>query len=121
MLFDSYLEPVIDHMRKNYKEILGTMNNNLTQSLTRLINCFFNNYIESEVKRVSKEELDNLESQIDEIFIFCLIWSICCTVDHEGREKFNAYLRDYIKQKNPKVQIPSAGTIYDYLFNEKTK
>lgn len=30
ILFDTYLEPTLDYVRKHIKEIVGTMNNNLT-------------------------------------------------------------------------------------------
>ena len=38
------------------------MNNNLTISLTKLLNCFLQNYKDTEVKKVTKEELDQLDS-----------------------------------------------------------
>jgi len=53
------------------------------------MNCFFNNYKETEVKKVSPEELQLLESNIESLFIFSLIWSICCTCDYDGRKKFD--------------------------------
>lgn len=121
MLFENYLETTLDFMRKNLKEVVGTFNNNLTQSLTKLINCYLNQYKDTEVKRVTKEELDNIEQQIEPVFVFCLIWAICCTVDYEGREKFNVYLRDLLKSKKSKAQIPEHGSVYEYSFNEKSK
>jgi dynein heavy chain len=42
-------------------------------------------------------------------------------VDYDGREKLNIYIRDTIKKSSPKLHLPETGTIYDYLFNEKTK
>lgn len=51
----------------------------------RIIDCFFANYIETEVKKVPKDEITNLESMITQIFMFALIWSIGTTVNLEGR------------------------------------
>ena len=60
-LFDQYLEPCLNFLRRNVREVVGTNNGNLLCSLTKLINCFFAAYKETEVKKVTKEELDQLE------------------------------------------------------------
>ena len=51
-LFDTYLDELIHYMRHNCKEIIPTMDNNITQSACRIINCFIDQYIESEIKKV---------------------------------------------------------------------
>lgn len=51
-------------MRKTLIEPVQTVDNNITQSLMRIIDCFFANYIESELKKVTKDEITNLETQI---------------------------------------------------------
>jgi dynein heavy chain len=51
-------------------------------------------YRESEVKKVSMEELEFLDKVLEAVFIFALIWSICCTCDYEGRTKFDKFIRD---------------------------
>jgi dynein heavy chain len=79
------------------------MNNNLVISLTKLINCFLSGYRETEVRKVTKEEIDQLESQMESVFLFCLIWSLACTGDYESREKFNVFLREHIKKIGSKV------------------
>lgn len=73
-------------MRKNLKEPVATKDNNLVQSLHRILNCFIFNYAETEVKKVPVDELDFLDSIIYPLFIFALTWSIGCTTDEVGRE-----------------------------------
>lgn len=53
------------------------------------MDCFFANYKETEIKKVNSEDIDNLEFMLESYMIFSLIWSLCCTVDYEGREKFS--------------------------------
>lgn len=91
-LSEKYIESSLEYMRKNLKETVATMNNNLISSLHRIINCFFVAYAESEIKKVPIEELDALERMIESLFIFALTWSIGCTVDEKGRLLFNSYL-----------------------------
>ena len=56
-----------------------------------------------------------LEDNIDNIFLFAITWSMCCTVDYEGRLKFNALIRDLIKN-HTKIEFPEAGLIYNYQY-----
>eukprot|EP01017_Pseudomicrothorax_dubius_P015450 TRINITY_DN17806_c0_g1_i1.p1 TRINITY_DN17806_c0_g1~~TRINITY_DN17806_c0_g1_i1.p1 ORF type:complete len:339 (-),score=77.25 TRINITY_DN17806_c0_g1_i1:34-993(-) len=120
-LFNGYLEPSLEFMRRNCKETVTTANNNLTQSLMRLISCFFIEYYDTEVKRVTPEEIDVLESMLEPIFLFALTWSVGCTVDSEGRKKFNHFLLSRIQEQGGRTTYPEGGTIYDFLFNKKTK
>ncbi len=39
-LFDAFLEPSIQFIRRNVKEIIPTMDSNLTFSLLKLMDCF---------------------------------------------------------------------------------
>jgi dynein heavy chain len=86
-----------------------------------LLNCFIQVYKDTEIKKVPKEDIDNLEAQMECVFLFCFIWSVCCTVDYDGREKLSVFVRDLVHRHSPKVQLPEKGTVYDYLFSEKTK
>jgi dynein heavy chain len=52
------------------------MNNNLVQSLMRIMDCFFVTYTESELKKIPVEELESLESMIEPLFLFALTWSV---------------------------------------------
>ena len=61
-----------------------------------------------------------LEENVENIFIFAITWSFCCTVDYDGRLKFNVLMRDLMK-KHTKVTFPEAGLIYGYLFDQETR
>jgi flagellar biosynthesis regulator FlaF len=52
------------YVRKNLIEPVKTVDNNLTQSSMRILDCYFSLYIESEIKKISKEEIANLETMI---------------------------------------------------------
>ena len=83
-----------------------------------IISCYFERYRETEIKKVSQDELDFLESVIEPIFVFALIWSLCCTCDYEGRIKFDKFIREQLnlKLKNKDYMYPQEGLIYDYFF-----
>lgn len=85
----------------------------------RILECFFASYVETEIKKVTKEEIANLENMITQLFVFAIIWSIACTVTLEGRMKFNTWFRDKLKELS--IDFPEDKLIYDYKFNTETK
>ena len=119
-LFKKYLEIGITYMRKNCVEPLPTINNNISQSLMRILDCYFAEYFETEVKKVTPEEVDDIESCIEALFIFAFIWSIGCTTNLEGRERFSIKVRDLVG-KDTKYKLPTEGLVYDYLFDKNKK
>ena len=48
-------------------------------------------------------------------FMFSMIWSVCCSVDEEGRKKIDAYLREI------DGSFPNKDTIYEYFVEPKTR
>lgn len=61
-----------------------------------------------------------MEQVIDKIFQWGLVWSLGCTTDLNGREKFNNFFKELTLKKKLKV-IPEENSIYDYEFKEKEK
>jgi len=88
-LFKKYLPEMLKFMRKNCKEPVFTVDNNIVQSMLRILDCFFADYIESETKKVTQEEIEEFEISLEPLFIFSLTWSIGATTNLEGRDKFN--------------------------------
>ena len=48
-------------------------------------------------------------------FQFCMIWSICCSVDEEGRKKIDTYIREM------EGTFPNKDSIYEYFVDPKGK
>ena len=119
-LFKKYLEQGIAFMRKNCIEPVQTVNNNIAQSLMRILDCYFADYFDTEIKKVSVEEIDDLESCIEALFVFSFIWSIGCTTNLEGRERFSGRTRE-LMGKDFKHKMPAEGLVYDYFFDKNKK
>jgi len=49
------------------------------------MNCYLDAFKETEIKKVSTEELDHLQAILEPLFMFSLVWSIGCTSDYDGR------------------------------------
>ena len=60
-LFNKYMYEMLKFMRKNCKEPVFTVDNNVVQSCTRILDCFFADYVETEVKKVTSEDVELFE------------------------------------------------------------
>ena len=111
------MEPILREVRLFLKEVVVSMDNNLCQSLMRIIDSFFVPFTETELKKVQPEDMAALIEMIDPLFIFAFTWSFCCTVDYDGRLKLNEMMRDLIKNQ-AKINFPEDRTIYSYHFDQ---
>ena len=114
------MEPCLYFLRKNCKETVVTPNNNLVCSLQRILDCFFKPYWDTDAKKVTAEEVEELETIIEPLFIYAVIWSIGCTTDIEGRAKFETRLKEIIG-KDSEHKFPSGGSVYDFAYNKENK
>lgn len=83
----------------------------------RILDCYFAPYFETDFQKVTAEDIEDFETSIEPLFIFALTWSIGCTTNLEGRDKFSQKLRTMLSDK---VGFPSEGMMYDYVW-DKTK
>ena len=58
-----------------------------------MIDCLMAPFVETDIKKVSSEDLELLESSCEYIFHFAFVWSILATVDQDGRAKLDKYHR----------------------------
>jgi hypothetical protein len=88
----------------------------------RILNCYFSNYLENEIKKVTAEEVEAFVSeQLAGVFVFAVVWSVCCTVDAAGRDRLNEAVRGLVDKNRVAVSIPASATVYDFIYSEKKK
>lgn len=113
--FDKYIEEMIELVRYYLKEPCTTADNALIQNLFKILDCFFAGYWDTEVTKVTAEDVEALEEYLEELWYYAITWSLGVTTDEEGREKFENRLRDLAGKDNKHIQ-PKNGSIYDYCF-----
>jgi dynein heavy chain len=116
-LIDSYVYPMLRFVRTQCKECIQTFDNNLISSFIKLFDVMAFNM--RTVK--TAEHVDELQPLLEQYVIFCLIWSICCTVDLEGRNKVNAELRKLMEECKCGFVLEESATIYDWQFVPEDK
>ena len=118
-LGEASLEDACYFLRHEMTEPVATVDNNLAQSLFRIMDCYLADYLEGEGKSVSTDRVEDLLTMIPQLWVFSLIWSIGTTTDLPGREKFDSWLRGRLSGLG--VEFPEAKLVYDYFFDRNTK
>ena len=118
-LFDTYVTSCLHFLRRSLTEPLMTVNNCLVEGLLNLIDTFFAEYYDRDDGRDRKtvEQINNCIDHLESIFLFSLIWSICCTVNVTSRRSFDVFLRAEMKANGVILPIPFDGLIYDYIYD----
>ena len=111
-LLDSYLYPMLSFMRNNCKEIVATFDNNVISSFIK----FFDVLAFQERKIKNPEQVDDLQTVMEQYVVFCLIWSICCTVDQVGRGKLNTEFRRLMEECKCSFTLDPSESIYEWQF-----
>eukprot|EP00002_Diphylleia_rotans_P005088 TRINITY_DN140_c1_g1_i4.p1 TRINITY_DN140_c1_g1~~TRINITY_DN140_c1_g1_i4.p1 ORF type:complete len:4263 (+),score=965.99 TRINITY_DN140_c1_g1_i4:204-12992(+) len=130
-LFDFYLPPCLDYVRRNCKEIVATSDIWLARSLHRMYQALLNTS-EKEIAALIDETNPEAKPPSLEItkcslgcqFLFSLIWSAGATTDDDGRAGFSDFLRRLIESDSLRgygvslveLSIPEQGSIYDYAY-----
>lgn len=52
---------------------------------------------------------------VDMCFLFCMIWSVCASVDEAGRKRIDNFVREL------EGSIPHKDTVYEYFVDSKAK
>ena len=65
--------------------------------------------------QVDPSDSENYVRMIELWFQFCMIWSLCCSVDEDGRKKIDTFIREM------EGSFPNKDTIYEYYVDPKQK
>ncbi|XP_075039903.1 dynein axonemal heavy chain 1 [Mixophyes fleayi] len=118
-LFLRFLQDAVQCVRRSVKEVIASTDTNLTISLLKLLECFFQPFIPREGhKRIPQEKLNRIGELVDSWFFFSLIWSVGITGDSDGRVLFSRFLREKMVSEKVAMLFPEEGLVYDYTLDD---
>ncbi|XP_047186413.1 dynein axonemal heavy chain 2 isoform X2 [Scophthalmus maximus] len=109
-LFDQYVESTLNFKKTNCKELIPITELNGVTSLCRLYDS-----LATPSNGVNTSNTEDLGRMVELWFIFSLIWSVCASVDEDGRKKMDIFLR------GQEGNFPIKDTVYEYFVDTKHK
>ncbi|XP_055012614.1 dynein axonemal heavy chain 2 [Boleophthalmus pectinirostris] len=109
-LFDKYVDPTLLFKKKQCKELIPITELNGVISLCRLYDC-----LATPQNGINLSDTENLERMVELWFIFSVIWSICASVNEDGRKKMDNFLREL------EGTFPIKDTVYEYCVDIKNR
>jgi dynein heavy chain len=109
--------PLIKVVRKKLKEVQFTVDNNLLQSLLRMLDCFFQDYHPTESKTPAPEEIEALEPLLGPLVIFCAVWTLGASCDLGSRKIIEEAIWEVVEKAGIKLPLEqSKHSLYDFCF-----
>ncbi|KAL6445588.1 hypothetical protein ACFW04_000847 [Cataglyphis niger] len=110
-LFESHVNATLEFKRKNCEEPVPVPELNAIQSLCKLLEIFA-----TPQNGVELGEDHAAFSTICKMwFFFCMIWSLCASVDEKGRQKMDNFIREI------ESSFPLRDTVYEYYVDTRLR
>ncbi|XP_036957739.1 dynein heavy chain 1, axonemal isoform X2 [Acanthopagrus latus] len=118
-LFARFLQDSITFVRTSVKEVITSLDSNLTCSLLKLMDCFFSPFDTKEDERPPpQKKLDRIKELIEPWFIFSLVWSVGATGDAASCKRFSAWLKNKMAEEKIHLCFPEEALVYDYRLDD---
>nr|XP_046242172.1 dynein axonemal heavy chain 2 isoform X2 [Scatophagus argus] len=109
-MFEKYIKSTLNFKKCNCKELIPITDLNGVASL-----CHLYDSLATSINGVNTSDTEHLGRMIELWFIFSLIWSLCASVDEDGRKKIDMFLREM------EGTFPTKDTVYEYYVDTKNK
>lgn len=107
---NKYIDRVFEVKRLQCGELVKTSNSACIVSMTKLFDA-----LEPSMARGVEEDIESYKYYIQKWFVFCLIWSVGCTVDEESRKAIDIILRDI------ESMFPHTYSVFEYYINTEKR
>lgn len=105
-----YFNRVLEVKRLRCTEIVKTSNSATIVAMTKLFDALCHN-----LQRGSEEDRESYRQFVEKWFVFCLIWSIGCTVDEESRKHIDFILREI------ESMFPHTYSVFEYFLHPEKR
>ncbi|KAI4566385.1 hypothetical protein MJG53_015062 [Ovis ammon polii x Ovis aries] len=110
-MFEKFINKMLTFKKDNCNELVPLPEYSGIISLCKLYSA-----LATPENGVNPADSENFASMVELTFVFSMIWSVCASVDEEGRKKIDSYLREIEGTFPNKIMVPTVDTVrYNYL------
>ncbi|XP_074244239.1 dynein axonemal heavy chain 2 isoform X4 [Saimiri boliviensis] len=109
-MFEKFINKILAFKRDNCKELVPLPEYSGIISLCKLYSA-----LATPENGVNPADSENYVTMVEMTFVFSMIWSVCASVDEEGRKKIDSYLREI------EGSFPNKDTVYEYFVDPKMR
>ena len=121
MLFEKYVEKIVDFLLKNCKFVVPisffSMTTVLCKMLGALIKENFDKIVQSKDSKTGVAVLDN--QKMESFFTMCSIWAFGGCLTEKDKKDYRKDFSSFWKNEFKTIRFPSKGTVFDYFVNIK--
>ncbi|XP_012153483.1 dynein heavy chain 2, axonemal kl-2 [Megachile rotundata] len=110
-LFEEYVDPTLEFKRLKCEELIPVPQLNAVQSLCKLLEVLATS--QNGVEFVGDRDVFNSICKL--WFFFCMLWSLCGSVNEEGRFRVDGYMREI------EGSYPLRDTVYEYFVDSRLR
>jgi len=112
-LFGNYFQKTLTFQRRKLKEPVGCVEIQLATSCATLFESLF---AQAPFEAYAKAP-EALLRLVEKLFFFALVWSVGGSINADGHQAFDAFVRDLFEQAA--LDLPPTGLCYDYFVSTK--
>ncbi|XP_031208338.1 dynein heavy chain 2, axonemal isoform X2 [Mastomys coucha] len=109
-MFEKFINKILSFKKDNCNELVPVPEYSGIISLCKLYTV-----LATPENGVNPADTDNYAFMVEMTFVFSMIWSVCASVDEDGRKKIDSYLREI------EGSFPNKDTVYEYYVNPKMR
>uniref|UniRef100_G1NZY7 Dynein axonemal heavy chain 2 n=1 Tax=Myotis lucifugus TaxID=59463 RepID=G1NZY7_MYOLU len=107
-MFEKFINKILAFKKDNCSEVVPLPEYSGIISLCKLYSA-----LATPENGVNPADGENYIYMVELTFVFSMIWSVCASVDEEGRKKIDSYLREI------EGSFPNKDTVYEYFVDPK--
>ncbi|XP_040604880.1 dynein heavy chain 2, axonemal isoform X1 [Mesocricetus auratus] len=109
-MFEKLINKILNFKKDNCHELVPVPEYSGIISLCKLYSV-----LATPENGVNPADTENYAIMVEMTFVFSMIWSVCASVDEDGRKKIDSYLREI------EGSFPNKDTVYEYFVNPKMR
>ncbi|XP_073903040.1 dynein axonemal heavy chain 2 isoform X5 [Castor canadensis] len=109
-MFEKFINKILVFKKENCNELVILPEYSGIISLCKLYSV-----LATPENGVNPADSENYATMVEMTFVFSMIWSVCASVDEDGRKKIDSYLREI------EGSFPNKDTVYEYFVNPKMR